>query len=257
EVFMAVRRAGPRGLQLIEEAGEHSRPVARLLAAHGEEGAVFVASRPSAMRLLLEHGDEAANVLVKTRGVAEPAVASLGEPAVRAFGALTTRQDARLLAMMAAEGGELEKIGRTPELLGVIEKYGPKAMHFIWDHKGALAVTAGLTAFLANPEPFLNGAKDLTKVVAEDAVKPLAEVPAIAAKEGAAEVARKTNWTLLFLVALVALILLVAAKWGLFPRRAAVLPAALRPRLPPAPARPPPEAGLAPETGEDFSRLNP
>src|SRR5437588_2246737 len=106
EVLKAVRLVGPRGLHLIEEAGAHSKQVARLLATHGEHGAVFVASRPKAMQLFLRHGEEAATALVKTRGVAEPAIEALGKPAVRAFQALGTRQNARLLAMMAADGGE-------------------------------------------------------------------------------------------------------------------------------------------------------
>jgi hypothetical protein len=207
EVFLAVRRAGPRGLQLIEEAGAQSRPVARLLAEHGEEGAVFVAARPSALRLLAEHGEEAGNVLVKTHGVAEPAIAEFGQPAVRAFGALTTRQEARQLAMMA-EGGELQRIGRTPELLAVVERYGGQAMQFIWDHKGALAVATTLAAFLADPEPFLTGARELSKSALKHVLQPLAEVPAIAAKEGAAEVARKTNWTVLFLAIVAGLVIL-------------------------------------------------
>jgi hypothetical protein len=218
-VYQAVKRVGPRGLHLIEEAGTHSKQVARLLASHGEHGAVFVASKPRAMQLVLKHGEEeVAAALVKTRGVALPAVESLGKPAVRAFQAIGTPRNARRLAMMAAEGGELAQIGRTPELLAVIEKYGDKAMRFIWKHKGALAVTATLTAFLVEPEPFLNGVKDITQAMAENTVKPLAEVPAIAAKEGAAEVARKTNWTLVFLALIAVLALLAAAKWRLFTR---------------------------------------
>jgi hypothetical protein len=215
DVFKAVRLAGPRGLHLIEEAGTHSKQVARLLATHGEHGAVYVASRPQAMQLVLRHGEEAAAALVKSRGVALPAVESLGRPAIGAFKALGSPQNARRLAMMAADGGELAKIGRAPELLAVIEKYGDKSMRFIWEHKGALAVTATLTAFLADPEPFINGARDITQTV----VKPLAEVPAIAAKEGAAEVARNTNWTLVFLTVIAALTLLVAVRFRLLSRR--------------------------------------
>jgi hypothetical protein len=211
DVLKAVRLAGPRGLHLIEEAGAQSNQVARLLATHGEKGAVYVASRPQAMQLVLRHGEEAATALVKSRGVALPAVESLGRPAIGAFKALGSPQNARRLAMMAADGGELARIGRTPELLAVIEKYGDKAMQFIWEHKGALAVTATLTAFLAEPEPFVNGAKDITKAV----VTPIAEVPAIAAKEGAAEVARNTNWTAIFLAVIAALTLLVAARFRL------------------------------------------
>lgn len=214
DVFKAVRMAGPRGLHLIEEAGAHSKQVARLLATHGEHGAVYVASKPRAMQLVLSHGEEAAAVLVKSRGVALPAVESLGKPAIRAFQAIGSPQNARRLAMMAAEGGELAKIGRTPEVLAVIEKYGDKAMQFIWNHKGALATTAVLTAFLAEPEPFINGARDVTQTV----VKPIADVPAISAKEGAAEVARNTNWTIVFLTVIATLTLLVAARFRLLSR---------------------------------------
>jgi hypothetical protein len=215
DVLKAVRLAGPRGLHLIEEAGAHSKQVARLLATHGEHGAVYVASRPQAMQLVLRHGEEAAAALVKSRGVALPAVESLGRPAIGAFKALGSPQNVRRLAMMAADGGELARIGRTPELLAVIEKYGDKAMQFIWEHKGALAVTATLTTFLAEPEAFLNRAKDITQAV----VKPIAEVPAIAAKEGAAEVARKTNWTAIFLAVIAALTLLLTARFRLLSRR--------------------------------------
>src|SRR5215469_4540067 len=73
DVLKAVRLVGPRGLHLIEEAGGHSKQVARLLATHGEQGAVYVASRPKAMQLVLRHGEEAAAALVKSRGVALPA----------------------------------------------------------------------------------------------------------------------------------------------------------------------------------------
>ena len=213
-MFKAVRKAGPRSLHLIEEAGSHSKQIARLLATHGEHGAVYVATRPKALRLVLRHGDDAAAALVKSRGVALPAIESLGKPAVRAFKAIGSPRNARRLAMMASDGGELARIGRTPEILAVIAKYGDKAMEFIWKHKGALAVTATLAAFLAEPEPFINGAKEITQTVA----KPIAEVPAIAAREGSAEVARKTNWTLVFLATIAALALLAAARWRLFGR---------------------------------------
>jgi hypothetical protein len=246
EVFQAVRLVGPRALPLIEEGGVHAKQVVRLLAAHGEEGAVFVASRPRAMQLFLEHGEEAAAALVKSRGVALPAVESLGKPAIRAFQALGSPQNARRLAMMAGEGGELARIGRTPEVLAVIERYGDKAMQFIWNNKGALAVATTLAAFLAEPEPFLNGARDLSKAVAENVVKPLADVPAIVAREGAAEVARKTNWTLVFLVIIAPLVLLAAAKWRLLAPVVAALQAARKRQLPHGPPAPPP---AAPATG--------
>ncbi len=224
EVFKAVRLVGPNGLHLIEDAGTHSKQVARLLAQHGEHGAVFVASRPKAMQLFLTHGEEAAAALVRTRGVAQPAIEAFGKPAALAFQSVAKPQNARRLAMMAAEGGELAKIGRTPEVLGVLEKYGDPALEFVWRHKTLFASAAVLTAFLADPEPFITGAKDITQVVAENTIKPIASVPAIVAKEGAAEVAKGTNWTLIFLAMIAAPALLVAARWRLFRRGTTSVP---------------------------------
>src|SRR5580704_6647670 len=103
-------------------------------------------------------------------------------------------------------------------------------MEFIWKNKGALAVGAALSAFIVDPEPFLNGAKEVSNVVAQNLVRPLADVPAIATKEAAAEVARKTNWTLLFLVIITVLALFAAVKWGLLWPTAAALPTALKHR---------------------------
>ena len=113
-------------------------------------------------------------------------------------------------------------------------------MSFIWRHKGALAVSATLAAFLAEPQAFISGAKDITQIATENVVKPvvqpLAQVPGTIAKESAAEVARHTNWTLVFTSGIAALTLLLAA----FGRRLTrLLPAAAAsaatPAVPPQP----------------------
>ena len=212
EIFEAVRRVGPRALPLVEEAGSHGSQAARIMAQHGEAGATWVVARPSAMNLVLRHGDGAAAVLAKhSGGIAEPVVEQFGAGAVRALEA-TGQQGGRRLAMMAADG-ELAKIGRTEELLAVVAKYGDPAMDFIWRNKGSLAVGTTLVAFLASPETFLNAAQGITKTVAENAVRPLAEAPAAAIKEGAGEVARRTNWTLVFLGLIASVMLYVFARW--------------------------------------------
>jgi hypothetical protein len=218
EVFEAVRKVGPRALPLVEEAGVHSRQAARIMAQHGEHGATWVVARPQAMKLVLQHGEEAAGVLVKhAGGIAEPVVERYGAKAVRALEA-TAPQGGRRLAMMMADG-ELAKIGRTEELLEVIGKYGDPAMNFVWRNKGSLAVGTTLAAFFASPDTFLNAAQGMTRTVAENAVKPLAEVPGAVVKEGAGEVARHTNWTLVFLVMIASVVLYVFARdwWRITP----------------------------------------
>jgi hypothetical protein len=218
EFYQAVRRCGPQAFHLVEEAGEHAPQAVRLLSRYGEEGAVWVVARPKAMSLVAQHGEAAAAALVKHPAVGEKVIEELGQPAVRALEAIGP-QNGRRLAMLA-EGGELAKIGRTPELLGVLERYGDPACEFVWRNKGALAVTAAAGAFLADPEPFLRGAKDITRIVSEEALKPLAEVPATVAREAAGDVARRTNWTLIFGAGVLALAGLAALRMRLRDRHA-------------------------------------
>jgi hypothetical protein len=58
-----------------------------------------------------------------------------------------------------------------------------------------LAVGAALTAFLNDPQPFIEGTRDLAGLVAQ----PVAE----AAKETARESVRRTNWTAVWITGLV------------------------------------------------------
>ena len=205
ETLLAVRRAGPEAFALVDAAGVDGAKAVRVLARHGEEGATWVLKRPKAMSQMLRYGDEAADVLVKHPGIAEPLVERGGVSAVKALGAVTT-QNGRRIAMMLE--GDLGKVARSEELLDVIAKYGNRAAEFVWENKAALATGTVLVAFLADPEPFLNGVTKITAVIGETTAKPLAE-----------GVARGTNWTVILLVVLglvTVSALCLAAKYGLF-----------------------------------------
>jgi hypothetical protein len=208
-VLNAVRKIGPRALNLAEEAGEHAPRAMRFIAEHGDDAARFL-SRPKGMALFAELGEDATRVLMKHSGVGEPLVASIGRSAVDALGAVGAR-NGRRLAMMA-EGGELAAIGKTPELMGVIARYGDPAMEFIWRHKGALTVGTALTAFLANPKGFIDGANQLTATVGENAVKPAVT----AAGHVAQEAAGFLRWSLTILIVAVVIGLGWAGKSGAF-----------------------------------------
>ena len=54
-------------------------------------------------------------------------------------------------------------------------------MDFVWRHKGALAVSTVLGAFLAEPEAFLGGGRELVGGAAREATQPLADVADAAA----------------------------------------------------------------------------
>jgi len=209
EVFQALRKVGPKVFQVVEHAGEHASKAVGIMARHGEPGVAWVLKRPKGMALMLTHGEEAAAVLVRhPGGIVEPVLEQVGKPAVKALQAVGPQSGRRLAIMQSA--GDLAKIGRTPELMDVIFRYGEKAMEFIWANKGSLAVGTALAAFLANPEPFVNGVRQLTQIAAENVVRPLAEVPGQVAREAASSV----NWTLLAIIsALVILVLLLPLSW--------------------------------------------
>jgi NADH:ubiquinone oxidoreductase subunit K len=69
--------------------------------------------------------------------------------------------------------GEIANAGRHPELLETVAKHGDGAVNFLWQHRGTIAGGAALTEFLASPEPFLNGARDIAAVAGESVVKPV------------------------------------------------------------------------------------
>jgi hypothetical protein len=182
DVVGAIRKVGPRAISLADGAGADAPRVLRLLNHYGDDAA-RVLGQPRGLAIISRYGDEAAEALIKHKSIAEPLLENLGTPAVRAFNALGP-QSGRRLAMMA--GDDLAAIGRTPELLDVIARYGDRAMEFIWRHKAILAGSAALAAFLRDPEPFLSGAADLAHVVSEDVVQPVAQAAAEAVKPAVA-----------------------------------------------------------------------
>lgn len=207
DVYQAARKVGPQACHWLEQAGEHGPAAARLLARRGEE-AVWVVSKPSRLQLLARYGDDAAEVMIRHKAVAEPLVESLGRPAIQALGQIGGK-NARRLAIMA-EAGELAAIGRTEQLLGVVARFGNRGMEFVWKNKGALAVTAALTAFLANPQPFLEGTVDLAGIVTDNTVGPLVQ----GAGSAVSKAAGKTDWTIA-VVALIAAgsVVLIGKSW--------------------------------------------
>jgi len=193
EALAAVRRGGVPALEAIEAAGARGKDVIRLFATRGEE-AVWVAAKSERLAVYLRYGDDAAEAMLKHQEIAVQIIERFGAPGAKAMCGLSG-QSARRLAMMQ-ESGELASLGQSERLLDVIGRYGDKAMDFIWKNKGALAVGATLTAFVADPEPFLNTAGKLGEKGLETVGQPLAS----AAGEVAKEAGRQIHWTLVVIV---------------------------------------------------------
>lgn len=194
EALEAVRNVGPKALKAAEAAGDQGGTALKAMARYGDDGLEFVAKNPEGLKLASRFGDDAAEALVKNKGVGAQVIENFGEAGAKALKAVDG-QSGRRLAMMAADG-ELKQIGRTPELLDVVGRYGNRAADFIWTHKKSLAVAAVLTAFLADPQPFIDGTKDLAGIAAETVVQPLTE-----------GIAARTDWTLWGIVVIMAVAL--------------------------------------------------
>jgi len=153
-----LRNSGHAGFKALETAGEKAPDVIKLYTRKGDE-ALWVISEPKRLAIFIKHGDSAADALMKYPGIADDLIERFGSNAVGAVSSLT-RQNAQHLAI-AAEEGLLKASAKSPELLPVIRQYGDQAMDFIWKNKGALTVAAVLGTFLADPQAYISGAKDL------------------------------------------------------------------------------------------------
>jgi hypothetical protein len=167
-VSTAVRRVGPKALTYADDAAKHAPHVLRFLGRYGDEGAA-VLSKTSTKLLAL--GDDAAKSLVTHKGIAEPLLERFGSTGARALAAVTPKSGRRIAMLKAT----LLNSSRAVDVMQVIAKHGDRAVNFIWEHKGALAIGTTLAAFLANPEPFIDGTKQLTEVVVEKAVVPVTQ----------------------------------------------------------------------------------
>ena len=166
-VTAAFRKVGPRASKLVGEAGEHGDVALRLLARHGDDGAALM-MRPGALKMISRYGNDGTEALLRHGAVGEKVIEQFAEGGAKALSKVSP-QSGRRLAMLADEG--LMK----PELMDVICRHGDKACDFLWRQRNSLAIGATMAAFVANPEPFLDGTVQLTKVVADTAIRPVTE----------------------------------------------------------------------------------
>lgn len=162
EAYTAARKVGPQVFHYVEQAGEqYGTQVIRLLARYGDEAA-WIVQRTPAVTLTSQYGDDAARALIRHGDVAMPVIQAQGAAAARAFAVLQPQNGRRLRIM--SDNGSLKQMGRTDEVLEVIFRYGDRAMEFIWKHRKPLTFATTLAAFLKDPEPFLDGVKDITQI---------------------------------------------------------------------------------------------
>lgn len=185
EGLEAIRKVGPQAAKLADDAGVHGAEAVRMMSRYGEKG-VWVAGKSERLALVARYGDDAAEALLKQGEIAEPLIKEYGPNAAKALKTVS-EQNGRRLAIMAEEG-ELKKFMLQPQLFDTIGKYGDRAADFVWKNKGALAVGTALAAFLADPEPFLDGTRDIAEIAAKSVVLPVA-----------LDISESVNWTAFFI----------------------------------------------------------
>ena len=171
-----LRNSGHAGFAALNEAGESAPDVIKLYARKGDE-AIWVISESKKLAIFIKHGDSAADALLKHPGIADSLIGQYGDEAVGALNTIS-RQSAQRLNIVANDG-LLTVTQRSSELLPVIRRYGDEAMDFIWNNKGSLAVASALATFVADPQAYISGVKEL---VVEPIVSPIV---------------KNTNWTLI------------------------------------------------------------
>lgn len=179
----AIRKVGPRAFDVIADAGDHSAGVVKLMAKHGDE-AVWVVAKTKGMAIFVKYGDEGAEAVMKHKGIATPFIERTGESGVKALNAVGPSQGRHLVNLV--EDGVIVPGQKSADLLDVVGRYGDKAADFIWRNKGALVVGSALTAFLSNPEPFIDGAMSLPNNAVE-------------------QIAPQVNWTLVIIAGIIVL----------------------------------------------------
>ncbi|MFM8572534.1 MAG: hypothetical protein ACKOAU_13135 [Pirellula sp.] len=176
DVLEVIQKGGPRALRILEDSGADAAISARLLSRYGDE-AIGALEGPVRIRMVREFGEEAGEALIKHGSVAEKLITQAGSPAVGAMKQLSG-QSVRRMAMLADEPATAT-LAKNTDLLGVVGRYGDRAMDFVWRNKLTLAGGTALAAFVANPEPFLDGTRQLVEntveSVASNVGKPIAE----------------------------------------------------------------------------------
>ena len=151
--------------------------------------AVLVQSGDDALRAIEKGGPRALRILEGSGADAAISARLLSKYGDEAIGALENPVRLGMVRQFGQEAGEvLIKHGVVAEKLGVVGRYGDRAMDFVWRNKLALTAGTALAVFVADPEPFLDGTRQLVEntvdTVATNIGKPIAE-----------QLGNATDWT--------------------------------------------------------------
>ncbi len=160
EALPFLSRSGHVGFNALEQAGPKSAQLLKFFSRSGDD-AILIAKNPQKLDLFLTYGDEAAEAIIKHPGIAEDLITEYGEVSIKVLNKLSA-SGAQKFGILSKQG-LFKKHPRSKELIEVVETYGERGMNVIWKNKGALLVSAVLVSFLADPDAYINGVKELGK----------------------------------------------------------------------------------------------
>src|SRR5439155_10907996 len=137
-------------------------------------------------------------IMIRHPGVGRDLLAQFGGQVLR------TRLTTESVVTLNRLAEPIRTSGRAPEILAVIEKFGDRACDFLWRNKGTIFLASVLAAFLHDPQPYLDGVKQLV-------VQPATQV--------AQDAVGRTNWTLVVIVVVVIVLGWIGIRWGWASRR--------------------------------------
>jgi len=176
EAGTVLRKVGPSGVPVLERFGA---PGLRILARWGDDGVRLLALEgETATAALARYGEEGVELMIRHPGIGRdllthwaPGAADAAEDGEHGHAGPALRSDPQL--------------GRSAEILSVVEKYGDRACDFLWRNKGRSSWARFWATFLNDPKPYIDGVKQLV-------VNPASQL--------AHEAASQTNWTLVVIV---------------------------------------------------------
>lgn len=191
-----LRNVGSPGVQALEKFGA---PGLRILSRWGDDGVRLLAVEgDAAVAALARHGDDAVELMIRHPGVGRDLLAAFGGQVLR------TRLTTESVVTLNRLADPIRTSGRAAEIFAVIEKFGDRACQFLWRNKGTIFLASALAAFLHDPQPYLDGVKQLV-------VQPVTGL--------AQDASSRTNWTVVVIVAVLIVSAWLGIRWGWASRR--------------------------------------
>ncbi|HAS83241.1 MAG TPA: hypothetical protein DCS43_11365 [Verrucomicrobia bacterium] len=172
-----------------DDAGEYLVKAIRI---YGDD-ALRIAQSSAGRSVLRSGSDAAIRAVARHSDAVVPLIQRYGDDGVAALVKLSPANGRRLLQMVDAN---TLPASRLRDVLATIGKYGDKSLEFVWKHRKVLTSAALLTAFISDPEPYLNGFKDITLGVIDTAVSPVAEGVGNGISMGMVKIFESIRWNL-------------------------------------------------------------